>query len=835
MIGREVELAGLNRLLAADVGVISVVGAPGVGKSTLARAAWEEHTTRSAGAGVACIAASLHRQRTLASLSPGGAGASSPADMATAYAERAGDRPLHLWLDGVEGAWEQAREITQATLARGGRVLVTSQRPLQLPEERTFRLGPPSPEDAAAWLAAEALRQGLRLPIDPEDASVRALLAAVDGHPLAVSWLASLLPTSGVALLVEAVRGRGLSQLGFPSTAEAVGEALAWSWSLLDDEPRALVTRLAWFGRSFDHGGAFEVAGGVPRVAFERLLLILERSSWIDGEPTTGRMRIPQPLRAWLRSLEAEGHADAVARVVAVRSRELVDHRASAGSFRDAREDLEELADDEGVPIAARAAAVVALAPSVQHGEPLPQQERRITRMLDQRAELDADLVPRLLQARGAVCCLQGQLDEALEHLQSARLLVARRGDRQLEASILLDLATVSFARGDFDAARDGYLMALRRGGRHLDFTLRGRLEGNLALTLAEQGDLRRAERHYERGLALHRRSGDDEREGRALVNLANLLVERRDDDAARETLARATAIHVARQDLLFEGLAHSTLGNLEVLTGHPEKALPCYDRAVELHAQIGFPVGEGRSRAWRAAARALVAGPDVDLAGARADLAEAQILLEAAGPPGLAETAYILEAVVDLREGLAHHDASAVERAQAVFAWAGRPTRGPGSEPTRRSMSTRQALQVLSRAFQDLHAPTAEEPAVYRLRATPEARTLVLDGATIDLSRRGPARCIVLALLEARLRRPGTPLTTQELIEAGWPGEKILPRAARNRLHVTLNTLRRLGLRTILQRRDDGVVIPDDLSFCWMEPSASEGLDEDPIKPLDP
>jgi len=74
-----------------------------------------------------------------------------------------------------------------------------------------------------------------------------------------------------------------------------------------------------------------------------------------------------------------------------------------------------------------------------------------------------------------------------------------------------------------------------------------------------------------------------------------------------------------------------------------------------------------------------------------------------------------------------------------------------------------------------------------------------------VDLtSRRTPAR-LLRALVEKRVSHPGEPLSAEALIAAGWPGERMGAQAALNRLHVTLATLRRLGLKTLLQRVDDG------------------------------
>ncbi|MCB9596684.1 MAG: hypothetical protein H6719_28425 [Sandaracinaceae bacterium] len=84
-------------------------------------------------------------------------------------------------------------------------------------------------------------------------------------------------------------------------------------------------------------------------------------------------------------------------------------------------------------------------------------------------------------------------------------------------------------------------------------------------------------------------------------------------------------------------------------------------------------------------------------------------------------------------------------------------------------------------------------------------ARTLTFDGETLDLSRRALLWRLVQRLLEAREAAPGEPVTADQLIEAGWPDERILPEAARGRLYTAIRGLRRGGLEALLWSRDGG------------------------------
>ena len=50
-------------------------------------------------------------------------------------------------------------------------------------------------------------------------------------------------------------------------------------------------------------------------------------------------------------------------------------------------------------------------------------------------------------------------------------------------------------------------------------------------------------------------------------------------------------------------------------------------------------------------------------------------------------------------------------------------------------------------------------------------------------------------------------------LQSAGWPGERMHPEAASNRVYVAITTLRKLGLKPVLVRRDDGYLLDPEVT----------------------
>lgn len=72
----------------------------------------------------------------------------------------------------------------------------------------------------------------------------------------------------------------------------------------------------------------------------------------------------------------------------------------------------------------------------------------------------------------------------------------------------------------------------------------------------------------------------------------------------------------------------------------------------------------------------------------------------------------------------------------------------------------------------------------------------------------------LLLALASDRLASPGMPVTAAALVAAGWPSERIFPRAARNRLHVALHRLRRLGLDGVVCCVPGGWLVARDVTL---------------------
>jgi hypothetical protein len=94
-----------------------------------------------------------------------------------------------------------------------------------------------------------------------------------------------------------------------------------------------------------------------------------------------------------------------------------------------------------------------------------------------------------------------------------------------------------------------------------------------------------------------------------------------------------------------------------------------------------------------------------------------------------------------------------------------------------------------------------------------PEASWFRLPGGRLeDLRKHGATRRILSALLEQRLSKDGRELSMDDLLEAGWPQERVDRHSGMNRVHVALADLRKRGLKPWLKRSGPGYLLDAEL-----------------------
>jgi tetratricopeptide (TPR) repeat protein len=354
----------------------------------------------------------------------------------------------------------------------------------------------------------------------------------------------------------------------------------------------------------------------------------------------------------------------------------------------------------------------------------------------------------------------EGQLEAAGAAVGQAITRYRLLGNDEGLAGALYEAAVIAMFRGETDAARgwfdEGLQVARRAGVR----AIAGALTTARGSLLQELGSIDAALAHHAEAAQVFRELGSRYRETSALYYLATAYLERGDAREAQLVLLRAR----------------------ERVQG------------------VGSPRYEALIDGGRASALA-AAG---DHAGARAALEEA----ERAGAmcpsePALAATLQIHRLSLEQRAGEAMDPVSAVAAARALV------TAHPSDD-------SRFALRVLL----SIVGPTPPRP-VSALVIWSEGRAfrLALAPHRVDLPPRSPVRRILRLLASRRMDAPGDVVPVEEIIDAGWQGERIRPEAALNRAYVALATLRKLGLREALVTAAGGYCLDPAMAIRFASP----------------
>jgi predicted ATPase/DNA-binding winged helix-turn-helix (wHTH) protein len=346
LIGRDTDLQRLQQLLGGHR-TVTVTGAAGVGKTSLALAAarqWRHPQAGANGPWLVELAGAAEAMplaeavaRVLGVVLPG----LQPADDELVDVLRT--RPVLLVLDNCEHRLLEAGHLVDR-LARGTadvRVLATSQVALQHRSEQVFRLDtlalprPQAPAAEARGAAAVALflaraaqhDGGLTLDHGEQSlADVVAICEGLDGLPLAIELAAARVPLLGLRGLRERL-GQPLALLtggprGAPERQQTLRGAIAWSHALLSDVERRAFRRLGIFAGSFSAAAARQVLdlpGDDEGPVLDLLGALLGKSLLVPpvGGPSAQavpRLRLLESTRSFAREqLQACGEQPATA------------------------------------------------------------------------------------------------------------------------------------------------------------------------------------------------------------------------------------------------------------------------------------------------------------------------------------------------------------------------------------------------------------------------------------------------------------------------------------------------------------------------------------------
>jgi predicted ATPase/DNA-binding winged helix-turn-helix (wHTH) protein len=340
--------------------LVSIVGAGGVGKTTVAiaaaHAAARERLDGAAFIDLATIGDAQFVPAAIASaLGLGMAGADPLASVVHALKSRQKvllfDNCEHL-LPAVAAAVD--RLVRQLD---GVRILTTSREPLRIRGERVHRLRglecdpreSPTADEARTFPAVELFvaraseRAGYQLD-DGEAPAVAEICRRLDGNALAIELAATQAAAFSAPRILQMLDDRfRLLRLGPPSAPPRQQSLLAtldWSYSLLSEPEAALLRAISVFAGGFSVGGAAAVSNGRPAEVLDALARLAAKSLLaMDASAEVVSYRLLETTRAYcVERLRVSGEDQAVRCRHAEHICAVLEQAASEWSQRPARE-----------------------------------------------------------------------------------------------------------------------------------------------------------------------------------------------------------------------------------------------------------------------------------------------------------------------------------------------------------------------------------------------------------------------------------------------------------------------------------------------------------------
>ena len=675
---------------------------------------------------------------------------------------------------------------------------------------------------------------------------IAAICADLDGLPLAIELAAARMRV----LSAKQLRARLATRFELLTTAPrdtsarhaTLRAALDWSWELLDEAERAALTQCS----VFEGGFTVDAAEAVLRLdqkdapaIIDALQALRDKSLLrIDSAAESGiRFSLFMSIRDYAREkLDADGGAQAA------RDRH-AEHYLVQG--------LMAAAHSEGSRSREARAYIHA-----ERDNLLSVHRRALIDPVDPERALRAAVVIQPVLITGGPAALR------LSILESALSVLPKEPSRavsQLSGYALLARADCLLGLGQLDEARADLKRAIEIAHEHDDGRLSGRCEWRLGTARWVGGAIDQAWTHVERATEIFRDAGDERHVGRCLGSLGLLCWAKGELVEARDLYEQALRIHRAKSDRRWIAATTARVAMVDATEGKLDDAERRFHDAI---AQLK----EGQNQ--RHLAQMLVSMGALTLERGDAEKADAYFVealaLQTRVPDRRAEVSCLLEhSDCLLRLDRPEEAASSIDQALDV-------TRGLGNKQLEAIALCRKGRMTGDAALIELAAKTSSDPlasamvllarghmalsrddregarsaidaveliaerhALVRresarlLRALddePPDDALVVSGSgewfkpsggeRVDLKNRRSLRLVLRALIRHRFDHPGETLTTHALFEAGWPGERAQPQAATSRVYVALSTLRKLGLRDVVVKKESGYLIDEGIDL---------------------
>jgi predicted ATPase/DNA-binding SARP family transcriptional activator len=472
-------------------------------------------------------------------------------------------------LDNCEHLLDVCADLVQRF---AGHFLVTSREPLRVPGERVYPLAPLQLVTPGANLATIARCEAVRLfvararpgfAVRADDADdVLALCRRLDGLPLALELAAARTVTLPVSDLLARLDDGLLTARTTDPRHRSLAATLSWSYELLPEPTRALLASLSVFPATFDVAAVEAVAGDADSV-LQLDQLVAASTVQTDGR----RYRLLETMRVFARRQLADPellrrrHAEYVVELVEETRAHLFG--PDAGSWLDR----------------------------------LHVERENWRAALDWAAIADARVEVRLVNVLWHYWDLRGTRDEGLRRVYGS---LARTSEAEFRMPLLSAATLFHVGRGEFaEAVRfAGEQLALARA--HTAAGWEGDALAMLATVDWAQGRFDRARQRYDDAIAASDRGGDTWRAALEQAQLARLHRDRAEPDAARVQAVSAIERADAVGEPLARGLARDVLASIEYRWGSAGVGRRVLDEALGFYREVGYQ--EGEASAWHLA-----------------------------------------------------------------------------------------------------------------------------------------------------------------------------------------------------------------------------------------
>ncbi len=739
-IGREAELAALDRLLAEkDVRLITILGPGGMGKTRLALAAAERHLADPRYAqGIYFV--SLAALSDVQHIVPAVAEAISFGFQSEGESRSARQQLLDylrakrmlLIFDNFEHLLDGVELLVQILqTAPEVEILVTSRERLRCPGEHLlslqgFEVGSPQElVDAAGVAAVQLFLQSARQVVpgitfsQEELTHVVRICRLVSGMPLgielAAAWTEVLSP-SDIAVEIERsldflrVEGRGGQE--HHRSLRAIFDS---TWQRLDQREQEVIARLSVFRGGFTRQAAVETAdASLP------LLIALAGKSLVQHERDRDRYALHELLRqfaaerlavnAELEKVTSEAHAHFYCTLMGQLESELKGYGQQAAINQIG-------ADSENVRVAWYWAVTHLHVELLRNALPTLAAFYEWHNRYSEGEQVLADAV-HMLQARrepsNAERCLlahmlawQSVFQRSLWQLEKAHTLL-QQSLLLLESSTVDDVASVrAFAllqmghilreRGEYDNAIDAYIESQELNGARGDEWGQANALAGLGAVANLMGNYEQAQRLLKESLLLYK--GDAHGRADTLALLGDVARDQARLEDAKELVTESVALYSRLGDRSKIAAGQVALGWLCIYTGELEEARSLIEKSTAGYEELGqlAPIGVlavanlelGRYKE----ARALLQ-PRVTQSRESGDRVDLAFVLSVLGCVNIVETRYI-EAEEMLAESVTlHQEIGEQDRIAYTTAFRGYAARGLGQRAAARRFFL-EALQI--------------------------------------------------------------------------------------------------------------------------------------------